>query len=149
MNILKNVTNKIILLPYLAINSISSLINRNRTDSDEGFSSIIGDFKYFISIVFWVVIGYFIFRSFLASYREVYACPADYSTRCVYVEGEYKTLCDNGKNCMNYYTKIIFSNKKVINFYYCEEKSKLRQICYAEGTNEAWILDYYGRTVVK
>jgi hypothetical protein len=151
MNILFRTLKKLFILPYSIFNLIFSRINKKRISVNgerveyERFSSQ----KYLISFVVWVLIGYLVFKPLLRYNRIVYACPSNYSHSCSYVEAEFETICDKGGDCLRYYSKIVFSNKKVIKFSYCDMVGIAVYTCYDENSHEAWRLEYLGKNILK
>ncbi len=151
MKIIIKIVKQIFLLPYTALNTLILVFDKNRAstqisgDAREKNSNL----KYFLSLVFWIFIGYLIFKPYIGSNRIVYACPLNYSLPCDSVEAEYKSYCDKSGNCFRDYENITLSNKKIIKFSYCDQKAIAVHTCYSEGDGEAWRLEYRGRNVFK
>ena len=151
MKFILNFVKNIILLHYTILIKLFSLFYKNKVSIQgnivirDNYSNL----KYYISFAVWVLLGYFLFGSLIKYNRIVYACPADYSRPCSYVEAEFHTICDKERDCFRYYSKIIFPSKKVIKFSYCDMKGIAVYDCFTEDKQESWRLEYLGKRVLQ
>ena len=151
MKFLIKVLGQIYLLPYTLLKSLVSLFRKSKNPlkvpevGQESSSRL----KYYLSFAFWVLTGYFLFRSYIVSNRLVYARPLNYSQPCRNAEAVYKSYCDkSNNNCFRDYEKITLSNNRVVQFSYCDQKAIAVHYCYTE-TGDVWRIEYYGRNILK
>ena len=151
MNLIFKIIKNIILLPYTILNMVLSMFRKNKSSNQDYKLINVRDSnkKYLISFIFWIIPVYFLIKPFIKYNRIVYACPLSYSRPCSYVEAEYESICDKESGCFRYYSKIIFPNKKVIKFSYCDINGIAVYTCYAEDNQESWRLEYLGKNVLK
>lgn len=99
-----------------------------------------------------VVMGlalFLILRSQVKRNRKVFACPVNFGASCSNLEAEYESTCFKGEECMYYYTKLILPNKQYVVFDYCEDTGRNIQTCYVKDSDDAWMLEYKGKSVVR
>jgi len=151
MKFIIDIIKNIIIIPYTILSKAFSIFYKNKTpvQSDVVVNDNNSNLKYYISFAIWVLVGYFLFGSLIKYNRIVYACPADYSRPCSYVEAEFHTICDKVNGCFRYYSKIIFPNRKTIKFSYCDMKGIAVYDCFTEEKQESWRLEYLGRRVLQ
>lgn len=104
--------------------------------------------QYFISsIIFFSIIGYFIYQNQFTKVYYVYACPSSGTSKCYKVEADYNSgECEeieydmrgsSGGSCTDdSFNSITFPNTGYITFDYCDKNSKDKWTCYAEDSND-------------